>query len=271
MLRESEHWQIVRPPHSLTEGHVALVMRHPNHGGHLTVNMAADLIATYRIARGGLHAVLGCDGFALSFAHSWQPYGRGIGEPSADWGHRPTIHVFGRSRTERLKPIRVMALPVHDRQAPISPTEQAELDRQLTIAFANADTTNSPVILHTTDPSPCDGCAPEVERDQELWRSDGVRAIRPRQPLLDANILVMPLRHVESPGSLHAHEIVSYAERLREVRAQFARRYGASGLSCFLNDGTRAGQETPHVHVFGRAVDEPQNPFELLAQRLRAR
>ncbi|HEY8456537.1 MAG TPA: HIT domain-containing protein [Actinopolymorphaceae bacterium] len=80
----------------------------------------------------------------------------------------------------------------------------------------------------------------------------------------------MPLRHVASPASLRPDEVTSYVERLGEVRANFARRYGSTGLSCIANDGTRAGQETPHVHVhvFGRSVDERENPFEVLARRL---
>ncbi|MEQ7005384.1 HIT domain-containing protein [Actinopolymorpha sp. B17G11] len=270
VLLDSERWQIVRPAYPLTEAHVALRLRSGSPNDQPTPDVAADLAHVYRAAQAGLHAVLGCDGFGLSFAWSWVPYGSGIGEPVPE-SDQPTIHVFGRNRLERVKPVRVMALPSHKRPAPMSPAEQEDLDRRLSPAFATAEPMPPPG--PEVDPATCDGCVPAVEREQELWRADGVRVLRPRAPLVAASVLVMPLRHVVSPAALHPQEIMSYAERLREVRADFSHRHGSTGLSCFLNDGTRAGQETPHVHVhvFGRAVDEPQNPFEVLARRIGAR
>jgi diadenosine tetraphosphate (Ap4A) HIT family hydrolase len=267
VLMESEHWQIVRPAHLLTESHLALRLRAGTQQDLTSAAVADDLVKTYRIARTGLDEVLGCDGFGVSFACSWVPYGRGIGEPVAEWD-QATIHVFGRGPTERIKPVRVMALPAHERLAPIPRGEQEDLNRRLAAAFAT--TMPTPSVGVNAGTTACDGCAPEVEHDQELWRADDVRVIRPRSPLVEASVLVLPLRHVVSPASLHSGEIVSFVGRLDEVRASFAERFGSSGLSCFLNDGARAGQETPHVHVhvFGRAVDEPQNPFEVLARRI---
>lgn len=60
--------------------------------------------------------------------------------------------------------------------------------------------------------------------------------------------------------------------RLDETMHQFTLASAATGLSCFLNDGTAARQETPHVHlhVFGRSHAETANPFELLGQRVTA-
>lgn len=94
--------------------------------------------------------------------------------------------------------------------------------------------------------------------------------IRPRQVMIDAQVIILPLRHVVSLGDLTADEVVSCSARLAEVREQFGSASGTTGLSCFANDGTAARQETPHVHlhVFGRARDEPANPFALLARRL---
>jgi diadenosine tetraphosphate (Ap4A) HIT family hydrolase len=267
VLMESEHWQIVRPAHFLTESHLALRLRAGTRRELKSPAVAADLVNVYRIARAGLHDVLGCDGFGLTFAWSWEPYGNGIGEPAAE-GDQSTIHVFGRGPTERAKPVRIMTLPAHERSAPIPNADQAILDQRLLAAFARTSPT-FPVDVDAGD-TQCDGCAPEVEHDQELWRGGDVRVIRPRNPLVDASVLVLPLRHVVSPVSLRAAEIVSFVERLGEVRANLAERFGSSGLSCFLNDGARAGQETPHVHVhvFGRAVNEPQNPFEILARHI---
>jgi diadenosine tetraphosphate (Ap4A) HIT family hydrolase len=270
VLLESEHWRVLRPAYALTEAHVAICLHSETLGDQLTAEVAADLLHVYRTVQAGLAAVLGCEGYGVSFACSWIPYGSGIGEPAPE-GIQPTIHVFGRSRVERVMPVRVTSMPVHERPAPMSPAEQEDLDRRLGRAFATAEPPEPQ--CPDGDSTDCDGCIPAVERDQELWRADGVRVIRPRVPLVGPNVLVLPLRHVASAAALHPQEVMSYAARLRELRAAFARQHRSAGLSCFLNDGARAGQETPHVHVhvFGRAVDEPQNPFEVLARRIRAR
>jgi diadenosine tetraphosphate (Ap4A) HIT family hydrolase len=271
VLAESAYWQILRPGHALTEGHVALRLNAAVPIGRNDV--AADLLRAYRTVRAGLSAALGCDGFGVSFAWSWAPLGDGIGEPRAEW-EQPTVHVFGRTPDERVKPVRVLALPAHERPAALPAPERLRLDRQLATAFAHATGTaveaDADLPVGPPNCDGCDGCAPEVARDQELWRAEHVRVIRPREPLTKANVLLLPMRHVVSPGSLLPAEVVSYAERLREVRAYFADRYGTTGLSCFLNDGARAGQETPHVHlhVFGRSADESPNPFEVLARRI---
>lgn len=266
VLAESAYWQILRPRYALSEAHVALRL---NAGDPIDqADVAADLLHAYRTIRAGLRSVLGCDGFGVSFAWSWVPHGDGIGEPRAEW-EQPTIHVFGRAPNERAKPVRVMAMPVHERPAALPCPERTRLDRRLATTFA-AGVGPAPCPDVQASPADCDGCLPEVTRDQELWRADEVRVIRPRRPLTDANVLVLPMRHVATPASLLPAEVVSYVERLREVRAYFADRFGATGLSCFLNDGARAGQETPHVHVhvFGRSADEPRNPFEVLTRRI---
>ncbi|MGW0228202.1 HIT family protein [Actinopolymorpha singaporensis] len=267
VLSESAYWQILRPGQALTEGHLAL---RPKDGAPIDrSDVATDLLHAYRTCRAGLHAALGCDGFGVSFAWSWVPRGDGIGEPRAEWD-QPTIHVFGRAPNERVKPVRVMALPAHERVAALPAPERMRLDCRLATAFAAAGADAGPGPDLQASPADCDGCVPEVARDQELWRADEVRVIRPRRPLTEANLLVLPMRHVASPASLLPDEVLSYARRLREVRAYFAGRFGSTGLSCFLNDGARAGQETPHVHVhvFGRSADESRNPFEVLARRI---
>jgi hypothetical protein len=142
-------------------------------------DVAEDLLRVYRVARAGLNAVLGCDGFGVSFAWSWVPYGKGVGEPSPEPG-QPLIHVFGRYPGERVSPVRVMARPVSQRRAPLPPTEQRELDQRLTEALATA--APAPPVEPDVDPAACDGCKSEVERDQELWRADRARVIRPRNP-----------------------------------------------------------------------------------------
>lgn len=57
-----------------------------------------------------------------------------------------------------------------------------------------------------------------------------------------------------SVGDLSPEEILSIRKRLLEVMSQFAQAYWSTGLSCFVNDGLRAGQETPHVLSTSSAV-----------------
>jgi diadenosine tetraphosphate (Ap4A) HIT family hydrolase len=263
-------WEIVRPAHALTEAHVAIRALTPLDPARMSLPQAAELARAYRATRNALHTVLGCDGFALSFSWSWTPFGDGIGEPAPGW-EGAVLHVFGRGPGERLKPVRAMALPTRERPTPLPAGEESRLAKRLDSVLATIETSApfTPTI-RSADPAECDGCLPEVERDQELWRAQGVRVLRPRDPLVEANVLVLPLRHVASVGSLRPDEIVSYAARLHEVRVDFGRRFRATGLSCFVNDGARAGQTTPHahVHVVGRSREEPANPFEILGRRI---
>jgi diadenosine tetraphosphate (Ap4A) HIT family hydrolase len=117
-----------------------------------------------------------------------------------------------------------------------------------------------------TDPTDCGCCVPSVERDQELWRGDGVRVITPLDPIVPTYLLAMPLRHVASVAALSGGELLSLWDRLGETTAHL----GVEGLSAFVNDGLRASQHIPHVHVhvFGRSAGEPGNPFEVLLQRI---
>lgn len=218
--------------------------------GRLSPDQGADLIRAYRKARQILAAAGGCDGFNVCLAYRWRPLGDGIGEPEYE-GNHPQLHVFGRSRDEDASPIRILSRPVSARHAA----------RRGQFAFDVPPTD----AVTETDPVDCACCVPSVEREQELWRRDGVRVIRPHVPVVRRNVLVLPLRHVASPAALTAAEICSIWDRLAETIEHL----GATGLSVFLNDGERASQHIPHVHihVFGRSPDETENPFLVLGRR----
>lgn len=200
----------------------------------------------------------------ISFAVDWQPDRDAIGEPGPIDGAFCAIHVFGRGAADDpLSPVRVMAAPRRDRR-------YATVDTGKVTALKVALTTALGVDVLGPADRECDGCWPEVLTKQERWRADGVRVIRPRGVMIDAQIMLLPLRHVVSVGDLAAEEVASMFARLGEVGRQFAMAAGITGLSCFTNDGTAAHQETPHVHlhVFGRSRREGANPFQLLAHRL---
>lgn len=175
------------------------------------------------------------------------------------------IHVFGRHLDESHRPARQMSVPTGQRQR--VGWDPAVVD-QLTAELRHPTQEFSVPALDDAD---CDGCADTVVRDQERWRHDQVRVIRPHYRVIDAQVMLLPLRHVVSLADLTGSEIASMVGRLDETLDQFTQSAGSSGLSCFANDGARAGQHTPHVHlhVFGRSRAERTNPFTALATRAR--
>lgn len=258
----NQRWAIRRPTPTLTRGQVVVVDSDPTRA--FDVDTAEQLLAAYRHARSILWSVLGARGFNVSFPVGWHPAEDSIGEPSPRDDGRQVLHVFGRGSSDDVSPIRVLAQPARERRPMVT-------DDLLEAALRDAP--GSPSEVRPPPPPPsagCDGCETAATLQQEIWRAEGVRVLRPRGHLIKAQALVLPVRHVVSAGDLTADELVSIAGRLSELRTYFANRSGSSGLSCFTNDGAAARQETPHVHihVFGRADDESANPFQLLARRL---
>ena len=256
----NDRWLVGRPDPAETAAHLAIIDADPDQP--IDATAARLLLAAYHRARSALWATRDSRGFQLSFSINWTPDAAGVGEPHPVGGRTRVIHVFGRSPTESTSPTRVMAQPRHERHRPAPEHDGAEL--------ALALTRTSDVRVDAPVDRDCDGCARDVLTTQERWREDGVRVIRPHAPIVDAQAIVLPVRHVVSVADLTADEIVSMAARLTELLHQFSLTSASTGLSCFLNDGTYARQETPHVHlhVYGRSRTEAVNPFEILAQRL---
>lgn len=268
VLADQGSWRIVVPADRLIDAHLALVGGGPDRG--LTYEDAADLIAAYRVATSALHQCLGSIGFMINFARSWRPYGHAIGEPNPIDGYDCAVHVFGRRPGEPLSPVRAMAAPRPDRRpVPPDPSLTEQLRQTLTRPVESL-IISGPAPQPGGSAEPCDGCASSVVTDQERWRRDGVRVIRPRQVQIDPHVLLLPLRHVVSLRDLTPDEVFSLAARLDEVLEQFRLASGSTGLSGFANDGIAARQETPHVHLhcYGRALDEPVNPYARLAALL---
>lgn len=256
-LWENERWQIVLPAQPLTASHLAIVDLDSK--ASLDTAGAAGLLTAYRRSRSALWRVAGSRGFMLSFAVGWEPDADAIGEPDPIADEARVIHVFGRGHDDRMSPVRAMAARRQDRQHVRIATDRISA---LKAALAAGDDFD----LHTPSDRECDGCHADVLRKQERWRDGGVRVIRPRNVVMDSQVILLPIRHVVSLGDLVADEVVSSFQQLAEVRRQFEMASGVTGLSCFANDGSAARQETPHVHlhVFGRSRHETANPFELL-------
>ncbi|MFC7625342.1 HIT family protein [Microlunatus sp. GCM10028923] len=259
-LWENRRWKIVVPERAMTRSHLALVDRSPDH--HFDDAAANELLDAYRRSRSALWHTLEARGFGISFSAGWKPDRIGIGEPEPLTAG-PAVHIFGRYPGEEISPNRVMAIPREDR-------DSVTVDDETLSALARALGDAPEVTIPAPSDSECDGCWPEVLMKQERWRADGVRVIRPRGVMIESQVILLPLRHVVSIGDLTGPEVVSMGARLKEVRNQFDSASGATGLSCFANDGLASHQGTPHVHlhVFGRSHDEAVNPFTLLTRRL---
>ncbi|GAB2642602.1 hypothetical protein GCM10009743_17210 [Kribbella swartbergensis] len=251
-LWANEGWAVSIPERRLTPGHLTITSRRPNQP--LDQAAAEGLLEAYRRTRAGLWDVGNYRGFAVSFAVGWRPDEDGVGEPDPVDGF--AIHVFGRRRGDSVSPVRVMAVPRPQR------TYAVPADRTEVAGFRSALASAAEIAVPGPKEEACDGCTAEA---QELWLAGDVRVIRPRRTIIESQVIVLPVRHVVSAGDLTPVELVSIGSRLREVLDAFKGK--CTGLSCFLNDGSEARQETPHVHihVFGRSRREPANPFKLLA------
>jgi len=112
LLFRSGIWEIARPRHPLTAGHVLIRLSDPS--TEFTEASAADWLFCHNLARAALDDVLGAKRFAVMFAHRWHPLGSAIGEPVAE-SSTPTFHLFARWEAESTTPGRQLALPAHHR------------------------------------------------------------------------------------------------------------------------------------------------------------
>ncbi len=256
-------WRIVIPATRVIDAHLALY-RPGRQDAVLTPDVGRDMIEAYRAATAALQAEFGSAGFMITFAVNWQPDHDAIGEPDSIADAGCAVHIFGRRAGEMISPVRAMTLQ-RSRRRP--PAPDPKLGDRLRPLLADPPAT---VIVEPPPGELCDGCAGSVLTDQERWRGGGVRVIRPRRVLIDPHVLVLPVRHVASLRDLEPDEVTSLSARLVESLRQFRLGSGSTGLSGFANDGVAARQETPHVHlhVYGRSVGEPVNPYQRLAAYL---
>ena len=77
-------------------------------------------------------------------------------------------------------------------------------------------------------------------------------------PVLQDSLMIIPLRHAETPFDLNDDEWLALKSLLDEAKKILDAR-GAQGYSVGWNVGAVAGQHVPHahLHVFARFADEP--------------
>jgi len=90
----------------------------------------------------------------------------------------------------------------------------------------------------------------------------------PSRPVIEQHVLLVPKSHVGSLEQLSSEEIVDSLTAYKILKKVFRNVYGYTGRNLFVNDGVESGQHVPHVHfhVFGRSINEPENPYDVMRQ-----
>jgi len=91
-----------------------------------------------------------------------------------------------------------------------------------------------------------------------LTTNDHAYLITNPDPVLQASLMIIPLRHVETPFDLNDAEWKVTKLLLDEAKLWLDGQ-GAEGYTVGWNVGMVAGQHIPHahLHVIGRFADEP--------------
>jgi diadenosine tetraphosphate (Ap4A) HIT family hydrolase len=118
----------------------------------------------------------------------------------------------------------------------------------------------------TTTGTDCSFCEPSVRETQEVVRNAAIRIIYPLAPIIPANVMIIPSRHVERIEEVSDVESLGIFAAVRAIKRAFADLHGMTGLNLFANDGRKAGQHVPHIHfhVFGRSDAELISPYRIM-------
>lgn len=94
--------------------------------------------------------------------------------------------------------------------------------------------------------------------DAIVARNERCLLVRFEDPVLESWLMVLPIRHAETPFDLTAEEWAATREMLAEARKRMAAD-GPDGYTIGWNVGPVGGQTVPHahLHVIGRYADEP--------------
>jgi histidine triad (HIT) family protein len=95
-------------------------------------------------------------------------------------------------------------------------------------------------------------------RDDIVARNEHCLLVRGTDPVLRSSMMVLPVRHAETPFDLTAEEWGATREMLAEAR-RVLEADGPDGYSVGWNVHPVGGQSVPHahLHVIGRFADEP--------------
>jgi len=237
LLYRSGFWEIARPRHPLTAGHVVVRLSDPS--TDFAFPSAADWLFCHNLARTALSKVLGAERCAIMFAHQWHPLGAGLGEPVAE-SSTPTFHLFGRWEGETTTPGHQLSLPAH-RRAALPESELESTDQAIRDALRH----DQPVAALASEP------AAEAAVEPVFNPGRLVRTI----PMGARHTVMEPVRGVSSVRDFVPAELLAIAASLGTLPFSG----GVSGFSCLaLESGSL---ESPlRIHVLGRSPAEDENP-----------
>lgn len=238
LLYRSGFWEIARPRHPLTVGHVVVRLSDPS--TDFAFPSAADWLLCHNLARMALAAVLGAERCVVMFAHQWHPLGTGLGEPVAE-SSTPTFHLFGRWDGETTTPGHQLSLPAHRRVAP--PEDELEATDR---AIRDVLRRGQPGAALASEPA----AEAAVERVVDPARL--VRSIPagPRHAVLE------PVRPVASVRDFLPADLLAIASSLGALPMSG----GVSGFSCLALEPASPGVPL-RIHAMGRSAAEDVNPL----------
>ncbi|MGO4433232.1 hypothetical protein AB4Y88_08030, partial [Paenarthrobacter sp. RAF9] len=210
LLYRSAFWEIARPRHPLTAGHVLLRLSDPS--TEFAYPSATDWLLCHNLIRTALRDVMGVVRCPIMFTYRWHPLGAAIGEPVAE-SSTPTFHLFGRGPGETTTPGHQLLLPAHRRAG--EPLERLEATDD---AIRDALVRARPA---ATAPLP-DGVGPAVEPILDpggLVESTGAGR---------NHAVIQPIRAVGSIAEVSPAELLAMGAALGSLPLAG----GLSGFSC---------------------------------------
>jgi hypothetical protein len=240
LLYRSAFWEIARPRHPLTAGHVLLRLSDPS--TEFAYPSATDWLLCHNLIRTALHDVMGVVRCPIMFSYRWHPLGAAIGEPVAE-SSTPTFHLFGRGPGETTTPGHQLLLPAHRRAG--EPLERLEATDD---AIRDALVRARPA---ATAPFP-DGVGTAVEPILDpggLVESTGAGR---------NHAVIQPIRAVGSIAEVSPAELLAMGAALGSLPLAG----GLSGFSCLALEPDNGA--TVRVHALGRSAAEEENPLESL-------
>ncbi|MFC8039008.1 hypothetical protein ACFUOZ_06610 [Paenarthrobacter sp. NPDC057355] len=239
LLYRSDFWEIARPRHPLTAGHVVIRLSDPSID--FALPSAADWLLCHHLARTALAKVLGAGQCAVMFAYQWHPLGAGLGEPVAE-SSTPTFHLFGRWAGETTTPGQQLSLPAHRRVAlPESGLE--ETDQALREVLRSERPEAALAVAHEAEAA----VVPVLEPARTVTAG-------PRHTVIE------PAGGAASIRELRPVDLLAIAASMGDLPMPI----GVSGFSCVALE-SRTPATPLQIHALGRSAAEDVNPLvELL-------
>ncbi|BCW49465.1 hypothetical protein [Arthrobacter sp. StoSoilB13] len=271
LLFRSGIWEIARPRHPLTTGHVLIRLSDPS--TEFTETSAADWLFCHNLLRAALDEVLGAKRFTVMFAHRWHPLGAAVGEPVAE-SSTPTFHLFARWGSESTTPGRQLALPAHHR-VPVPEDILDIVDARIrdSLQLSAANVAKAPTGQAGSAHSATSGVVP-------------VQVPFPRGPLPLGPLPPAPFPRVATIDAARHHSVIEPASGAAAISAVLPAELvamgsalgalpltsGLTGFSCVAIEGGDPGEggspgeggnpgSTLRIHAVGRSAAEEANPM----------